>query len=127
MKKTILATILACVLVVGCAGCQGTVEKFTGQAWNELKRIAQQEGEAAAEKRIEQAKEELRAKGLEPGQIDSMAELLMAYLEKRDSDKGPMDYTLMMNLLIAYLGGSVIKRKFMPIPSNGHTAAEPPK
>ena len=64
MKKTILATILACVLVVGCAGCQGTVEKFTGQAWNELKRIAQQDGEASSEKRIEQAKEELRAKGL---------------------------------------------------------------
>ena len=113
MKRSILAMVLACVLVVGSAGCQGTVQRVTGEAWDELKRIAASEGTQAAEHRIEVAKEELRAKGLDPEQIDSLGELLMAYLEKRDQSKGGLDFDLMFNLALAYMGVNIAKRKLM--------------
>lgn len=111
MRKLVLSVVLSSALLVGGAGCSATVQKLSNEAWQELKRVARVEGEEAAVERIEKAKQELAAKGIDPEQIDSMMKLMLEYWEKRDKEKGGLDLELMMNLLIAYLGGSYIKRK----------------
>lgn len=110
MQKRVLAGTLAFCLFVA-VGCNSTIKEWTHQALEEAKRIAQAEGSKAADARVDEALKDLQTKGLDPAQINSLLSAFQAYLDKRDSSKGPVDYDLLVNILIAYLGGSYIKRR----------------